>query len=99
MDAPSARASKDGVFLDVHVTASAKEDSVRYVDGVVKVKTSKPAENGKANKCVVRLLKPVFGACEIVAGGKSKRKTIRIQKMDLDGLKSVLEGLAEGVAR
>ena len=99
MAVPSARASKNGVLLDIHVTPSAKKDSVRYVDGVLKVKTVEPAERGSANRGVVKLLKPIFGVCEIVSGGKSRRKTVYVQNMDLNGLKAVLDGLAEGVTR
>jgi uncharacterized protein (TIGR00251 family) len=90
----SVRASREGVCVEVHVTPSAKKDSVRWVDGVLKVKTVAPADKGKANKAVVKLLKPLFGACEVTAGHKSRRKTVYIRHQDLRLVEGVLEGLS-----
>ena len=96
MDEPPVRTSKDGVIVDLQVIPSAREDSIRLVDGVLKVKTTEPADKGKANKAVLKALKPLFGAAEIISGHTSRRKTIIVRNMVLDDVKAVLKGLAGG---
>jgi len=87
------KTSENGVLVGIRVTASAKRNSVEYTDGVLKVKVTAPAEKGKANKAVVKLLKPVFGDCEIIAGHKSRRKTIIIRNRVKTAVEDVLTGL------
>ena len=96
MDAPSVRSSSEGVFVIAHVTPSAKEDSVVCVDGILRVKTTAPADKGKANKAVVELLKPLFGPCEIVRGHKTRKKTVLVWNPGVESVKACLERLTEG---
>jgi uncharacterized protein (TIGR00251 family) len=93
---PPVKASKEGVCVDVHVTPSSGEDSLRWVDGVLKVKTKVPADRGRANKAVVEILKPFFGACDIVTGHRSRRKTVCIRNRDEEAVKACLEELCGG---
>ena len=90
---PSVRDSGNGVKVEIHVTPSAREDSIKCVDGVLRVKTTAPADKGNANRAVVKALKPLFGVCEIVAGHKSRRKTVHIQNLDSRGFKARLAAL------
>jgi uncharacterized protein len=94
VDVPSAKASGSGVLFEVHVTPSAKDDSVSYSDGVVKVRTTEPADKGKANKAVTKLLKKAFGPCDITRGHLSRRKTAYVENMGLDEFNRLLDGLA-----
>jgi uncharacterized protein len=94
VDVPSAKASGGGVLLEVHVTPSAKEDSVSIVDGVIRVRTTEPADKGKANKAVIKLLKKAFGPCEITRGHLTRRKTVYIENMGLDEFSRLWDGLA-----
>ncbi len=80
--------------MNVRVTPSAKADSLEYIDGVLKAKVTAPPEKGKANRALLKLLKPCFGACEIVAGHRSRRKTVLVRDNDMGSVESVLEGLA-----
>jgi uncharacterized protein len=95
VDVPRARASKDGVIFEVHVIPSSREESVRCVGGSLKVKVAAPADKGKANKAVVKALKPYFGACEIISGETCRNKTVHAPNMDLDGYNAALRSLPE----
>ena len=96
MNEPSAKASRDGVIFEVHVTPSAREDSVSWVDGVLKVRTVEPADKDKANRAVLKLLKPLLGPCRMVSGMRSKRKKICAENIGLDRFNAVLAGLSDG---
>jgi uncharacterized protein len=96
VDAPHIRPSKDGVLVELHVIPRAKEDSVRCVDGMLKVKTSEPPDKGKANKAVIKLLKPLLGPCELIAGQASRNKTVLVRNGELAAVSSVIEGLVRG---
>jgi len=96
VNAPPVRAAEDGVYVEIRVVPSARENSVSYSDGVLKVKTTAPAEKGKANREAVKILKPLFGACEIASGHKARRKTIRVRNMDSAGFKARLDALTGG---
>ena len=93
MDAPPLRVHPGGVYLSFHVITSANKDSIRYVDGVLKVKVTAAPEDGKANRAVLKLLKPLLGVCELTSGAKSRNKTVHIPNVSLDGVKAVLESL------
>jgi len=94
MQTPPVRACGDSVLVDVHVTPSAKEDFVVFSDGVLKVKVTESADRGKANKAVLKLIKPLFGRCKIVSGHKSRKKTILVECLDLAAVKAAVSGLA-----
>jgi uncharacterized protein len=93
---PSVNSSRDGVLVGLHVVPSAREDSIRFVDGVLKVKTREPPDKGKANKAVLKLLKPIFGPCELVSGATSRNKTILVKNGDIAAVSSVLDDLTGG---
>ena len=90
------RASEGGVYLSFHVIASAREDSLKYAGGQLRVKVSCAPEGGRANRAVLKLLKPVFGSCELATGGKSRGKTVYIPNTSLDAVLAALEALRGG---
>ncbi len=96
MAGPPVRASREGVLVEVHVTPSARADSVSFDGGVLHVRTTEPADKGKANREVLRALKAIFGPCSIVRGQASRRKTVLVENMGLDGVSGVLGGLPGG---
>ena len=72
-----------GVVFGVKVVPNSSRSSiVGLIDDMVKVKVAEPAEKGKANKGVVRLLAKSLGvkknAVEIVAGFSSSVKHVCI---------------------
>jgi uncharacterized protein (TIGR00251 family) len=79
---PQPNRTNGGFLIDVKVSPSAKEDVVEFSGGEIKVKTREPADKDKANRAVLRLLKPYFGRCSIVFGHKSRKKKILAEKMD-----------------
>jgi|WetSurMetagenome_2_1015567.scaffolds.fasta_scaffold170153_2 uncharacterized protein (TIGR00251 family) len=96
MNAPSVRAAREGVLVEARVTPSAREDSVSFVGGLLHVRVAKPPDKGKANREVVRVLKPILGSCEIVAGLSSRRKTVLVRNARLEGVMGALSGLSGG---
>jgi uncharacterized protein (TIGR00251 family) len=54
-----------------------------------------PATKGKANKAVIKALKPHLGACEIVSGHKSKKKRIHAQNPRICDFEAVVGCLVD----
>jgi len=92
MDALPARKSKEGILIDLKVFPGSKADSVGFLDGMVLVRTTEPADKGKANKAVLKLLKPIFGDCSIKSGFKSRKKTVLVHAGDLESLRAAFKG-------
>ena len=76
-----------GVIIDVLVQPGGSRDEVvgRHGDAL-KVKVSAPPEGGKANAAVCRLLAKAFdvpaSSVAVTAGGRSRRKRVRIDHID-----------------
>ena len=84
--------------LDVTVIARASADRVGpFADGVLRMRVTRPASDGEANRVVVRLLADALGVprsrVELIAGGKARRKRIRIHELDPDALDERLRAL------
>ncbi|MCP4681911.1 MAG: DUF167 domain-containing protein [Desulfobacterales bacterium] len=64
-------------------------------NGVLKIKVSAPAVEGKANKALQTLLSRKLGIAkrnvEIISGGRSRTKSIRITGMSLEEVNVALE--------
>ena len=73
--------------VEVAVTPGASRDRVGPLrDGVLAVRTTRPAADGEANGAVVRLVARAVGVApsqvEIVAGRRGRRKRIEIHGVD-----------------
>ncbi len=90
MEGAPARRKGDGVLLDVHVAPNAREESISFADGIVRVRTREPPDKGKANKAVLKMVGGVFGPCDIVSGLASRRKTLLVRNAGLDEVCAVL---------
>lgn len=69
--------------VDVAVTPRAARDRVGPLrDGILQVRTTRPASDGEANRAVVRLVGRAIGIApsqmEIVTGARARRKRIEI---------------------
>lgn len=77
-------ASQGTVTLSLRVRPNAPRTKVKDVmdDGSVKIDLAAPAEEGKANKELVRFLAEEFGVhvsqVELLSGGGNRRKLVRI---------------------
>lgn len=79
------------------MTPRAKQTSIGgHVDGALKVSVTAPADKGKANQAVIKLLaktlKVAKGRVEVLHGAKSRRKTIALHEAtgsDLDVLQKL----------
>jgi uncharacterized protein YggU (UPF0235/DUF167 family) len=62
----------------------------------LRVRTREPADKGKANRAVLKLLKPIFGSCELSCGLTSHRKAVFIPNMGMEAFIAAREALCEG---
>ncbi|NND85644.1 MAG: YggU family protein [Acidimicrobiia bacterium] len=74
----------EGVLLTVWVVPGARRDEVVGVHGdALKVRVAAPAEGGRANEAMLRLLSSrVGGECSLRRGATSRRKTVLVEGND-----------------
>ena len=89
---------EDGnLFLQVHVSPGAGRSSIigRHGDAL-KLRVAAPPVEGKANAACVTLLARVLGvkedAVELVSGGSSRTKRVKITGVERDDAARLLEG-------
>jgi hypothetical protein len=85
---------KTGRLVRVRVIPNSDRSSITRKEDEIKVKVTSPAEKGKANRKLLRILYRTFGTrdIEIVGGKTSRRKLIRIHA-DQDMVDRVMDGL------
>jgi len=86
---------KDGLYLNVHVQPGARRAQLRGVHGdAVKIAIGEAAQDGKANKAIIRVIAKVFNLSisdvEITSGMTSRRKRVLLRG-NCDALKQDLE--------
>ena len=91
--------SEDQVFFHVRVTPGARRSSVGGThDGALKISVREPADKGKANEAVIKLLAAELGlkrnAVEIKSGLTSRRKRIVISGPESSSIRDKLNRLA-----
>ena len=72
----------DGVMVEVWVVAGASRDEVGGdYQGALRVRTTAPAEGGKANRAVARLVAGALGGRKgsVVSGAGSRRKRVLVE--------------------
>jgi uncharacterized protein (TIGR00251 family) len=87
--------SKDAVIVDVFVQPRAARDAVAgEYRGALKIKTTAPPVDDKANRAVEKLLADVLGlsksAAEVVGGHKSRSKRVAIRGLDVAAVRQKL---------
>lgn len=92
--------TEKGAVLDVRVLPRSSRCEIAGVqDGALKIKITAPPVEGKANKECVRfisgLLKIKKTAVSIIAGEKSKNKTILVSGMTAQDIENVIRPLIE----
>jgi uncharacterized protein (TIGR00251 family) len=76
----------EGVLVEVWVVAGAVSDVVGGThDGALRVRTTAPAEAGKANRAVGRLVAAALGGKRgsVVSGTNSRRKRVLVEGVTL----------------
>ena len=84
----------DGVIVEVWVVPGASRDVLGgFHDGAVRVRTVAPAEGGRANRAVSRLVAARLGVrrAEIVSGALARRKRVLVHGVDLDAARQALD--------
>ena len=84
--------------LEVSVVPRASANRVGpWADGVLRVRVTRPAADGEANRALIRLLARAFGLppsrVELIAGLRARRKRFRVHDLDPDALEQLLRGL------
>ena len=87
---------KDGLRIKVKLHPQSSRNSIDGIqDGRLKVSVTSPAEKGKANEALIRLLAKVLGIAksniEIAGGETSREKVLLIQGVDARQLNSMLK--------
>lgn len=87
--------SEVGTFLKITVkTKSKKKIFLEYLENEIIVNLQSAAKNGKANVELLKKLSKFFSVSsselKIIAGHKSKTKTILIKALSIDRVKSLL---------
>ena len=94
------REKAGGVQFAVRVIPGASKNEVAGIqDGALKVRLTAPPVEGKANRACVEFLAGLLGvrraALAIIAGEKSRKKTVSVDGMDRGELESRLKSLLE----
>jgi uncharacterized protein (TIGR00251 family) len=96
--APVIRYTQQGraLTLSIKVVARASRTEIAgEYDGALRVKLAAPPVDGAANRELIRLLAKTFklpqNAVEIIAGGTSKQKTVRIDGVDVARLEQLAQ--------
>jgi uncharacterized protein (TIGR00251 family) len=87
------RRSETGVLVDVWVVPGASSTEIAGIhDGAVRIRVAAPAEGGKANRAVARLLQRTMGAkqARLVRGASGRRKTFVLTGVDEATVRSLL---------
>ena len=83
------------VFAIRVIPRSSKSEIVGEHDGALKVKLASPPVDGAANEELIKLLAKAFGvsksSVEIVFGGTSKTKKVRIAGASSERIDSILQ--------
>ena len=82
-------------MITVWVVPGSSRDVVGGLhDGALRVRTTAPAEGGKANRAVARLVASHFGAdrAEVLSGHSSRRKRILVRDMTRQTAERLLAG-------
>jgi len=76
---------QDGVVIEVWVVPGASRTEVAGVhDGALRLRVAAPAEGGKANKAIAKLLQSLFEApTELMSGTTSRRKRFLVRGVSL----------------
>ena len=79
------------------VPGSTREGIAGWLGDALKVRVRAPAEAGRANAAVVRVVAEALGlstdAVRIAAGGSSPKKTLEIDGLDLATLRARIDAL------
>jgi len=92
---------RDGLYLNVHAQPGARRAQLRGLHGdAIKIAIGEVAQDGKANKAVVRVIAKAFDLTvsdvEITSGMTSRRKRVLLRG-NSDALKQNLELWLKGV--
>ncbi len=79
----------DGVEITVWAVPRSKRDGVAGVHGdALRIRTAQPAEKGKANAAIARLLEDRLStAVELISGQTGRRKRFRVVGLSADAVR------------
>ncbi len=84
------RQKNGGVLIDISVVPNSKKEGIFVEGDTIRVRVKAPADKGKANKEVIKRLSKLFGACEMVSGASSRKKTVFVDGATIhDALRAI----------
>lgn len=94
-DYPAFSETAGGTAVRVRVNPRSSRDELVDLKGeLVRIKLTAPAVEGEANRALIRFLAEEIGVpksdIEIVSGDRSRRKTVRIRGISVDGVLKAL---------
>ena len=75
------------MIIEIRVKPNSREEKIELKENFLLVHIKAPAEKGKANRALLKLLKKVFGEARIVSGEISHKKRIEIPQESLEDVK------------
>jgi len=96
------RQEGEAVSLRVHLQPKASREGILgEADGILKLRVTAPAVDGRANEACLRLLAKALNLppsrLQIVSGQHARLKTIRITSASADAIRATLRDLLERV--
>lgn len=87
------RAAGDDTLIEVWAVPGARRtEIVGLHDGALRLRIAAPPEGGRANRTLLELLEETVGSrVELVKGGASRRKVIRVPGRDLESVAAALQ--------
>ena len=94
------RREGEAVSLRVHLQPKAsREGIIGEADGILKLRVTAPAVDGRANEACLRLLAKALdlppSRLQIVSGQHARLKTIRIRSASADAIRGILRKILE----
>lgn len=88
----------NGATFSVHVQPRASRNEICGLHGdAIKIRLTSPPVEGEANRLCIEYLARLFGvpksSMAIIAGEKSRQKTIRVSGIDPESIRKILAGL------
>lgn len=89
-------AHDQGVIVEAWVVPNASRDEITGEhDGALRIRTTAPAEGGKANRAIARLVGDAIGGgrSEVIAGAASRRKRVLVEGVTLEEARRSIDAL------
>ncbi len=78
------------MIIEARVKPNSSSEKIELKENLLLVHIKAPAEKGKANRALLKLMKETFGFARIVSGETSRKKFVEIPQESLDDVKRMI---------